>query len=33
MAQPPLASWLRDGYHQVPFIDGFTAWERNTPST
>ena len=32
MSQPPLASWLRAGYHQVPFIDGFDAWERN-PST
>ena len=30
MSQPPLAGWLRAGYHQVPFIDGFDAWERNT---
>ena len=29
MSQPPLAGWLRAGYHQVPFIDGFAAWERN----
>jgi hypothetical protein len=30
LAQPPLADWLRGGYHPVePFIDGFEAWERN----
>jgi len=29
MAQPLLAGWLRAGYHQVPLIDGFDAWERN----
>jgi hypothetical protein len=29
MSQPPLAGWLRAGYHQVPFIDGFDAWQRN----
>ena len=28
-ASARLAGWLRDGYHQVPFIDGFEAWERN----
>jgi hypothetical protein len=29
MSQPSLADWLRAGYHQVPLIDGFDAWERN----
>jgi hypothetical protein len=29
MSQPLLADWLRAGYHQVPLIDGFDAWERN----
>jgi hypothetical protein len=29
LAQPGLASWLRAGYHEVPTIDGFDAWERN----
>lgn len=30
MAQPALAGWLRAQYHAVaPFVDGFTAWERN----
>jgi hypothetical protein len=30
MSQPPLAGWLRADYHQVPLIEGFDAWERNT---
>lgn len=29
MSQPALAAWLRAGYHEVPIIDGFDAWERN----
>lgn len=30
LAQPPLAEWLHAGYHEVhPFVDGFSAWERN----
>jgi 4-amino-4-deoxy-L-arabinose transferase-like glycosyltransferase len=29
MSQPALADWLRAGYHNVPFIDGFDGWERN----
>ena len=29
MSQPALAEWLRAGYHKVPFIDGFDAWERS----
>jgi hypothetical protein len=30
LSQPPLADWLRAGYHPVePFIEGFQAWERN----
>ena len=29
MSQAALADWLRVGYHQVPFIDGFDGWERN----
>jgi hypothetical protein len=29
MSQPLLADWLRAGYHHVPLIDGFDAWERN----
>jgi hypothetical protein len=30
LSQPLLAGWLRAGYHQVPLIDGFDAWERDT---
>ena len=33
MSQPLLANWLRAGYHQIPTIEGFDAWERNTSST
>jgi len=30
LSQPPLADWLRAGYHPVePFTEGFQAWERN----
>ena len=30
LSQPRLADWLRAGYHEVhPFVDGFSAWERN----
>jgi hypothetical protein len=30
LSQPRLAGWLRANYHEVhPFVDGFTAWERN----
>jgi hypothetical protein len=29
LSQPALAGWLRAAYHEVPFIDGFEAWERN----
>jgi hypothetical protein len=30
LSQPALAGWLRAGYHEVhPFIEGFSAWERN----
>jgi hypothetical protein len=29
LSQPALAGWLRAGYHEVPIIDGFDAWERN----
>jgi hypothetical protein len=29
LSQPSLADWLRAGYHEVPVIDGFDAWERN----
>jgi hypothetical protein len=29
LSQPALAGWLRAGYHEVPVIDGFDAWERN----
>jgi hypothetical protein len=29
LSQPLLADWLRGGYHEVPCIDGFDAWERN----
>jgi hypothetical protein len=29
LSQPSLAGWLRAGYHEVPVIDGFDAWERN----
>lgn len=29
LSQPRLANWLRAGYHQVPTIEGFQAWERN----
>jgi hypothetical protein len=29
LSQPALAGWLRAGYHEVPVINGFDAWERN----
>lgn len=29
MSQPSLGGWLRAGYHPVPLLDGFDAWERN----
>jgi hypothetical protein len=29
VAQPVLAAWLRDEYHEVPGIEGFLTWERN----
>jgi 4-amino-4-deoxy-L-arabinose transferase-like glycosyltransferase len=30
LSQPTLAGWLRSNYHEVrPFIEGFSAWERN----
>jgi hypothetical protein len=30
LSQPALSEWLRANYHEVhPFVDGFTAWERN----
>jgi hypothetical protein len=29
LSQPALSGWLRAGYHEVPLIDGFSAWERN----
>jgi hypothetical protein len=29
LSQPLLGGWLRAGYHEVPIIDGFSAWERN----
>ena len=30
LSQPLLSDWLRAGYHEVvPFVDGFSAWERN----
>ena len=29
LSQAALSGWLRDGYHEVPLIDGFSAWERN----
>jgi hypothetical protein len=29
VAQPVLAAWLRDAYHEVPGIEGFLTWERN----
>jgi len=31
MSQPPLAAWLRAGYHPVAILDGFDGWERNHP--
>ena len=30
MSQPLLADWLRAAYHEVPIVEGFDAWERNT---
>jgi hypothetical protein len=29
LSQPPLADWLRAGYHRVSIADAFDAWERN----
>jgi hypothetical protein len=30
LSQPALGGWLRANYHEIrPFVDGFTAWERN----
>jgi hypothetical protein len=29
LAQPSLAAFLHGGYHEVPAIQGFAAWERN----
>lgn len=29
LARPELAGWLRAGYHEVPTVEGFEAWERD----
>ena len=29
LSRPELGDWLRDGYHEIPAIEGFQAWERN----
>jgi hypothetical protein len=29
LSRPELADWLRAGYHEVPTVEGFQAWERN----
>ena len=29
LSQAPLADWLLAGYHHIPIVDGFDAWERN----
>jgi hypothetical protein len=31
LAQPALAAWLRAEYHEVPVVEGFQVWQRNTP--